>query len=320
MRANTPAGHPAKELRPGYLGLLETGELARRAEAAARHLERCDLCARDCRVNRRAGTAGAVCRTGARAVVASYGPHHGEEDPLRGRRGSGTIFFSWCNLRCAYCQNRDISQKGIGREAGADEIAGMMLELQRNGCHNVNLVSPSHVVAQIVAAVAIAARRGLRLPLVYNTGGYDSPEALALLDGIIDIYMPDMKYGDSALARKYSKVRDYVAVNRTAVREMHRQVGDLELDGNGIARRGLLVRHLVLPHGVAGTEGVLGFLAAEISRNTYLNLMDQYRPCHRAGEFPELGRPVTAEEYRAALDSAARLGLRRLDRPLRTAA
>jgi len=304
---------------PAYLRLLETGELPRRVDQAYRHLEDCDLCARYCRVNRRVTTEGAVCRTGERAVVASYGAHHGEEDPLRGWRGSGTIFFSWCNLRCVFCQNWDISQKGIGRETEPAAIADMMLDLQRQGCHNINLVSPSHVVAQIIAAVHDAAKRGLRLPLVYNTGGYDSPEALALLDGVVDIYMPDMKYGDSSLARKYSKVRDYVAANQAAVREMHRQVGDLVLDEHGIALRGLLVRHLVLPDGVAGTDQVLAFLANEISRNTYLNLMDQYRPCYRPDEYPELDRPITADEYRDALAAAARLDLTRLDerRPLR---
>ena len=189
----------------------------------------------------------------------------------------------------------------------------MMLSLQKQGCHNINLVSPSHVVAQIIAPVHAAALRGLHLPLVYNTGGYDSPEALALLDGIIDIYMPDMKYGDSAFAHKYSVVRDYVAVNQAAVREMHRQVGDLVLDTNGVALRGLLVRHLVLPGGTAGTDKVLEFLANEVSRQTYLNLMDQYRPCWRAGQYPEIDRPLTSEEYGKALDAAARLGLTRLD-------
>jgi len=294
---------------PSYLALAASGELARRAAAAYRHLEDCDLCARYCRVNRRLGVEGAVCRTGERAVVASYGAHHGEEDPLRGWAGSGTIFFSWCNLRCVFCQNWDISQRGIGREVEPRELADMMLELQAQGCHNINLVTPSHVVAQIIAAVSDAAARGLRLPLVYNTGGYDSLEALALLDGIVDIYMPDMKYGDSALARKYSKVRDYVEANRAAVKEMHRQVGDLALDEHGIAQRGLLVRHLVLPHGIAGTEQVLRFLAEEISAHTYLNLMDQYRPCYRADEYPEIGRPITAAEYGEALDAAARHGL-----------
>ncbi len=298
---------------PAYRKLLASGELERRAESAWRHLEDCDLCARYCRVNRLVTTDGAVCRTGARARVASYGAHHGEEDVLRGTRGSGTIFFGWCNLRCVYCQNWDISQKPAGREVEPEAIAAMMLALQAEGCHNINLVTPSHVVAQIVAAVAIAARQGLALPLVYNTGGYDSREALALLDGVIDLYMPDMKYGDSALARRYSKVRDYVEANRAAVREMHRQVGDLVVDDHGIAQRGLLARHLVLPQGIAGTEAVLGFIANEVSRDTYVNLMDQYRPCYRADEYPELDRPLTAAEYREALDAAARCGLTRLD-------
>jgi putative pyruvate formate lyase activating enzyme len=299
--------------QPAYLALAASGELAKRAETAYRHLEDCDLCARYCRVNRRKGIEGAVCRTGERAVVASSGAHHGEEDPLRGWAGSGTIFFSWCNLRCVFCQNWDISQRGVGREVEPREIAELMLALQEQGCHNINFVSPSHVVAQIIAAVADAAARGLRLPLVYNTGGYDSPEALALLEGIVDIYMPDMKYGDSALARKYSKVRNYVEANRAAVKEMHRQVGDLVLDENGIAQRGLLVRHLVMPHGIAGTGEVLAFLASDVSRNTYLNLMDQYRPAYRADEFPDLDRPTTREEYREALAVAARHGLQRLD-------
>jgi putative pyruvate formate lyase activating enzyme len=212
-----------------------------------------------------------------------------------------------------FCQNWEISWKGQGRETTADELADMMLELQASGCHNINFVSPSHVVAQILAAVAIAAKKGLRLPLVYNTGGYDSLEALGLLDGVVDIYMPDMKYGDSALAKRYSHVKDYVRFNRAAVREMHRQVGDLRIDAAGLARRGLLVRHLVLPNGIAGTEQVLEFLAEEISPETYINLMDQYRPCYRAGDYPELDRPITVAEYQEVLELARRAGLARLD-------
>jgi putative pyruvate formate lyase activating enzyme len=302
------------EFVPAYLSRLKRGELAARVDSAFTHLEDCDLCAHYCHVNRRQTIKGAVCRTGERAVVNSFGAHHGEEDPLRGRRGSGTIFFSWCNLRCVFCQNWEISQKGIGREVSPQELAMMMLALQEQGCHNINLVSPSHVVAQIIAAVNIAAEQGLHLPLVYNTGGYDSAEALALLEGIIDIYMPDMKYGDATIARRYSRVRNYVAINQAAVKEMHRQVGDLVLDGQGIARRGLLVRHLVLPEELAGTEQVLAFLAEEISRNTYLNLMDQYRPCYRADEYPPLDRPPSDSEYAAALSLAQRYGLKRLDR------
>jgi putative pyruvate formate lyase activating enzyme len=301
------------EFEPAYVRQLKSGALADRVQVAERHLEDCDLCARYCHVNRRESIRGAVCRTGERAVVYSYGPHHGEEDCLRGWRGSGTIFFSWCNLRCVFCQNWEISWKGQGRETTADELADMMLELQASGCHNINFVSPSHVVAQILAAVAIAAKKGLRLPLVYNTGGYDSLEALGLLDGVVDIYMPDMKYGDSALAKRYSHVKDYVRFNRAAVREMHRQVGDLRIDAAGLARRGLLVRHLVLPNGIAGTEQVLEFLAEEISPETYINLMDQYRPCYRAGDHPELDRPITVAEYQEVLELARRAGLARLD-------
>jgi putative pyruvate formate lyase activating enzyme len=299
---------------PAYLRLLGPGELGRRVEEAYRRLEDCDLCARYCHVDRRRTIKGAACRTGERAVVNSFGAHHGEEDPLRGSRGSGTIFFSWCNLRCIFCQNWEISQKGIGREVEPEELAGMMLTLQEEGCHNINLVTPSHVVAQILAAVAIAGPRGLRLPLVYNTGGYDSPEALTLLDRVVDIYMPDMKYGDSEAARRYSHVGNYWEVNRAAVKEMHRQVGDLQINPEGLAQRGLLVRHLVLPADVTNTDKVLAFIAEEISRDTYLNIMAQYRACYRAYDTPPLDRPITRAEYEAALALAARHGLTRLDR------
>lgn len=303
-----------QHFEPAYLALLARSELQARVARAYEHLEDCDLCARYCHVNRRKTTKGAVCRTGERALVNSFGPHHGEEDPLRGWNGSGTIFFTWCSLRCVFCQNWEISQKGIGREVEPDEIAGMMLALQREGCHNINLVTPSHVVAQILAAVAIASRQGLRLPLVYNTGGYDSPEALALLEGVVDVYMPDMKYGDSDTAHQYSRVRNYWEVNRAAVTEMHRQVGDLVVGEDGLARRGLLVRHLVLPGDLANTEKVLAFLAREISTNTYLNIMSQYRPCYRAWDYPPLDRPITREEFDRAVALAATYGLRRLDR------
>ncbi|MFZ5790797.1 MAG: radical SAM protein [Pseudomonadota bacterium] len=316
MPGGPDAGARTKTFEAAYVALHRSGDLRRRAAEAHRHLENCDLCARYCRVNRIVGIKGAVCRTGACAVVYSAGPHHGEEDCLRGWRGSGTVFFSWCNLRCIFCQNWEIAWKGEGNEVTAEALAQMMLRLQEIGCHNINLVTPSHVVAQILEALAIAAERGLGLPLVYNTSGYDSPEALALLDGVIDIYMPDMKYGDSELARKYSHIRDYVAVNRAALREMHRQVGDLVIGEDGVARRGLLVRHLILPNGIAGTEQVLAFLAGEISRETYLNLMGQYRPCYRAGEFPEFDRPITRAEFREALAIAHRYGLNRLDHEL----
>ena len=301
------------KFEPAYLRLYHVGELALRAERAYRHMQDCDLCARYCHVNRFKTIRGAVCRTGEHAVVNSFGAHHGEEDPLRGTDGSGTIFFSWCSLRCVFCQNWEISQKGTGREVTPEQLADMMLELQSQGCHNINFVTPSHVVAQIIAPVNIAVPQGLHLPLVYNTGGYDSPEALTLLDGIIDIYMPDMKYGNSSIARRYSRIRNYVEVNQAAVREMHRQVGDLQLDEHGVAQRGLLIRHLVLPDQLAGTEAVLAFIASEISINTYLNLMDQYFPCYRAAENPPLDRRLTPDEYAEALALAETYGLWRLD-------
>jgi len=303
----------ARDFEPAYLRLLASDELDDRARIASRHLESCDLCARYCQANRKESIREAVCRTGERARVDAAFAHFGEEGCLTGWAGSGTIFFSWCNLRCVYCQNWELSWGGAGREVSPEDLAGMMLSLQRQGCHNVNLVSPSHVVTPVLAALAIAARQGLWLPLVYNSGGYDSPEALALLDGVVDIYMPDMKYADPDVARRYSRARDYVAVNRGAVREMHRQVGDLVLDADGIAQRGLLVRHLVLPNGLSGTEEVLRFISEEISPDTYVNLMAQYRPCFRAFEHEELAKRPTPAELREARDAARRLGLRRLD-------
>ncbi len=303
----------ASAFEPAYLLLQRTGELKRRVEKARERLKDCDLCARYCHVDRTKGIAGAVCRTGEKARVHGFGPHFGEEDPLRGTGGSGTVFFSLCNLRCDFCQNWTISQRGDGDEVEPEALAEMMLDLQDRGCHNVNLVSPSHVVAQALAAVEIAAARGLRIPIVWNTGGYDSLEALALLDGVVDIYMPDMKYGDAAVAKSYSHVKDYPGVNQAALKEMHRQVGDLVLDEEGIAVRGLLVRHLVMPKGLAGTATVLEFLAREISADTYLNLMDQYHPCYKAGDIEPLARPLARAEWHEALDLAERYGLTRLD-------
>jgi putative pyruvate formate lyase activating enzyme len=254
-----------------------------------------------------------VCRTGERAMVSSYGAHLGEEDPLRGWRGSGTIFFTSCSLRCQYCQNSDISQTHTGSEVTPQELATIMLELQVADCHNINLVTPSHVVPQILAGLLIAAQAGLRLPLVYNTGGYDSLSTLALLDGVIDIYMPDMKYANSQAASYYSKAKDYPQINQAAVKEMHRQVGDLQIDERGLAQRGLLVRHLVLPHDLAGTPEVVRFLAEEVSTDTYLNLMDQYHPAYKAHLFPKLKRRITTDEYQAAVRAAHAVGLHRLD-------
>ncbi len=296
---------------PAYLKLLHSGELAERVKSAYQHLADCDLCGWECRIDR--GERTGACKIGMEAIVASYGPHHGEEDPLRGWGGSGTIFFALCNLRCQFCQNYDISQMGRGHAVSLEGLAAMMLELQRQGCHNINFVSPSHVVAQIMAAVLIAAQAGLRLPLVYNTGGYDSPAALALLDGVIDIYMPDIKYADERIAKKYSKVPNYPAVNQAAVKEMHRQVGNLVLDEHGVARRGLLVRHLVMPNGLAGTPEIARFLAQEVSTDTYINVMGQYRPCYKAGHYPELDRLPTRQEMEGAYQAVRAVGLHRLD-------
>ena len=298
-------------VRPCYLRLHKEGELQRRAQRARQHEKECDLCARYCGVDRslRVG----ACNTKLKARIASYGPHHGEEDPLRGWRGSGTIFFSWCNLRCQYCQNADISQGPAGREVDSQELAAIMLSLQESGCHNLNFVSPSHVVAEILEALVIAIDHGLHLPLVYNTGGFDSLEALTLLEDVIDIYMPDMKYSDRLIARRLSKIGNYPEINRIAVKEMHRQVGDLQIDSAGIAQRGLLIRHLVLPHDLAGTKDIVQFLANEISKDIYLNIMGQYRPAYKARDHEHLDRSLRAEEYERAVEIAQAAGLTRLD-------
>jgi len=301
------------QFEAAYLKLYRSGELKERVKEAYRRLECCDICARECGANRREGVEGAACRTGELAVISSGAPHFGEESPLVGRGGSGTIFFSWCNLRCQYCQNYEISQLGYGQKVEPENMAAMMLRLQEMGCHNINFVSPSHVVPQILAALLIAAGAGLRLPLVYNTGGYDSLKTLKLLEGLVDIYMPDMKYADEATARRYSGVKNYPAVNQAAVKEMHRQVGDLITDERGVALRGLLVRHLVLPDGLAGTGGIVRFLA-DLGPNTYLNVMDQYRPCYKAHDFPPLARRITPQEYDEAVQMALDAGLNRLDK------
>ncbi len=295
-----------------YQELYRSGELEERVARARAILKDCQLCPRRCRVDRLRGERG-MCRIGSEAVVSSHGPHFGEEAPLVGLRGSGTIFFTYCNLRCMFCQNYSISQLGQGRVATKGEIAKMMLSLQERGCHNINLVTPTHVVPMILEALKIAAGLGLSIPLVYNCGGYESVETLELLDGIVDIYMPDMKYSDERNARRFSGVKDYPSVNRAAVKEMHRQVGDLQIDERGVARRGLLIRHLVLPNGIAGTEGVVRFIAEEISRSTYLNVMAQYYPAHRAFKIPALSRPLQRPEFAEAVNLAREHGLERLD-------
>jgi len=254
-----------------------------------------------------------VCRTGKDAVVSSFSPHYGEESPLVGQHGSGTIFMTNCNLKCIFCQNYDISHLERGEKVTIEQFASMMLMLQGRGCHNINIVTPTHVVPQMLAALQIAVENGLNAPLVYNCGGYESVEMLELLDGIVGIYMPDFKYADEEVGEKLSKSKDYPQVAKAALKEMHRQVGDLMMDSRGVAQRGLLVRHLVLPNGLAGTPELMRFLAEEISPNTYVNVMAQYRPCFKAGEYSEINRRPTNKEYQDAVQAALDAGLKRLD-------
>jgi putative pyruvate formate lyase activating enzyme len=247
-------------------------------------------------------------------MVSSYGSHFGEEAPLVGRHGSGTIFFTYCNLRCVFCQNYTISQLGEGNPASREALARMMLSLQEKGCHNINLVSPTHVITYILEALELAVTMGLHLPLVYNSGGYDSVETLKLLDGIVDIYMPDMKYADSHTAEELSGIQNYPEVNKAAVQEMHRQVGALKIGKEGIAQRGLLVRHLVLPNGLAGTGEIVRFLVGEVSPHTYLNIMAQYHPCYKAFDVPSISLPVSQQEFSEAIEIAHQHGPDRLDK------
>ncbi|MDP2799225.1 MAG: radical SAM protein [Deltaproteobacteria bacterium] len=302
---------------PAYIETYRRNELKRRIEKANKILEECSLCARKCEVNRMRNERG-ICRTGRLPMVSSFSPHFGEEAPLVGRHGSGAIFITNCNLLCVFCQNWEISHLGEGEEISLEQFALLMLYLQNIGCHNINFVTPTHVVPQILEALYIAIEGGLSVPLVYNTGGYDSIETINLLDGIFDIYMPDFKYWDEEVAIRLSKAPGYPEIARQAIKEMHRQVGDLTVDSSGIAQRGLLVRHLVLPDGLAGTRDVMRFLAREISPNTYVNIMDQYRPCGEAYKYPPLDRRITAEEYREAITMAGEEGINRLDPRKRT--
>jgi putative pyruvate formate lyase activating enzyme len=289
--------------------MISQAELQKRIEAAYKLLEECRVCPRECGVNRLKNDKIGFCRSGLNPVLASVSAHHGEEPPLSGTKGSGTIFFTNCNLKCVYCQNYPISQMGNGIERTPAELACQMLRLQEQGCHNLNLVTPTHFMPQILKSLALAQERGFNLPIVYNTSGYESVEALRLLDGIVDIYLPDMRYSDNAAAMKYSVASHYPEINRAAIHEMYRQVGNLELDTNGIAKRGLLVRHLVLPGGISGTEGVMKFLAEEISKDVYISLMSQYFPAYKATEFKELSRRITAEEYEEAHEIMGKYGL-----------
>ena len=292
---------------------LSKNELAEKIRSAEAVLKSCTLCPRSCYVDRTAGEKG-FCKTGDKLFVSSYNPHFGEEAPLVGSGGSGTIFLTYCNLGCLFCQNWSISHGGEGSEISVEALADIMMLLQQSyGCHNINFVTPTHQVPMILKSLEIAIEKGLKVPLVYNCGGYESLETLKLLDGVIDIYMPDFKYTDPETARKYSKAEDYPETAKAAIEEMHHQVGDLIINDRGIAMRGLLVRHLVLPEGLAGTEEVVRFLAEEISLNTYTNIMAQYYPCYRASEHPPLDRRITHKEFRKAVRAAREAGLKRLD-------
>ena len=304
-----------RQIYPAYLELLQSGELAVRARRAIESLADCALCGRQCHANRLDPThPNSFCRTGRTAEVSSFFPHHGEESCLRGNGGSGTIFFAHCNLRCVFCQNYDISWQGEGLPASAEQLAAMMLRLQELGCHNVNLVTPSHVVPQILEALCMAAAAGLHLPIVYNTGAYDRVEMLRLLDGVVDVYMPDFKFSDPGIAGELAHAPDYPEIARQAIKEMHRQVGDLTLDDRGIARRGVLVRHLVMPNAAAGTREVMRFLARELSPDTYVNVMAQYHPEGQATDHPSIARSVTRDEWSEAVAIARQEGLHRFDR------
>ncbi|MBW7956652.1 MAG: radical SAM protein [Deltaproteobacteria bacterium] len=298
--------------RPGYIRLYETGELFTRIRELKAMLSPCRVCPLECGAARLEGKAG-VCRTGSFPRVSAAISHFGEEPPLVGSYGSGTIFLSYCNLKCVFCQNHEISRSGDGREVTPEGLASMMLRLQREGCHNINFVTPTHQAPQIAESLPLAIENGLDVPLVYNSGGYDSLETLKLLEGIFDIYMPDIKYGSDRSGLELSGIHGYFSKAREAVREMHRQVGNLETGPDNIARRGLIVRHLVLPDGLAGTEEVMRFLAEDISTDTYVNIMDQYRPVYRAFEDPRLSRRATVVELEQAIETARKKGLSRIE-------
>lgn len=288
-------------MSPSYLDLWATGELRERAQRAGQILKACQLCPRRCGVNRTRGERG-FCRSGLFPIVSSYNVHHGEEPPISGARGSGTIFLTHCNLHCVFCQNYPISQLGVGREKSVEALGQMMLDLQERGCHNINWVTPTHFVPQILDALFFAVERGFRLPLVYNTNGYDRPETLELLEGIVDIYLPDMKYADEGTARVCSQAPNYPAVNASAIQEMYRQVGRGKYAGDGTMERGLIIRHLLLPNGLAGTESMARFVAETLSGQCPVSLMTQYFPAYRAKGFPKLRRRLSRQEFDEALE------------------
>ncbi|MCB2221154.1 MAG: radical SAM protein [Bacteroidetes bacterium] len=293
-----------------YLEAYQSGLLDACIQTAQQLLESCELCPRKCKVNRTLNETG-ICKTGRRAIVASYSAHFGEEAPLVGTHGSGTLFFSHCNLGCNFCQNYEISHDGVGIEVSDAHLARIMIELQNRGCHNINLVTPSHVIPQILKAIKLAVEQGLEIPLVYNSSGYDSVDALKLLDGIVDIYMPDLKFLDTVIAMKTCQAPDYPEIVKKAIREMHRQVGDLIIL-KGVAQRGLLIRHLLMPSQLSDTADILRFIARELSTTSYVNIMDQYRPCGTVGSIPTLMRSISTDEYNKAISLARKSGLHRL--------
>ncbi len=295
--------------RPSYLS-FSMSDLKRRAEEAYEGYRVCKICPWDCGVDRFSGKKKGVCRSGALPVVASYNLHFGEEPPISGKRGSGTIFFTHCTLRCVYCQNFPISQLGAGKTYTHEELAGMMLYLQGKGAHNINFVTPTHFVPSILKALVIAVEKGFHLPLVYNTSGYEKVETLRLLDGIVDIYLPDIKYSSDEMAKRYSKAKQYVKYNRQALKEMFRQVGFLKLNREGVAVRGLLIRHLVLPNGIAGSAESLKFIATQLSPDVHISLMSQYFPAYKAHKIEELSRPITPQEYEEVLRVMDELGMK----------
>lgn len=296
-------------MEPVYLNSRKKGKLKEKIDRLYRILESCEICPRKCRVNRLKGEKG-YCKSGKDLMISSFNAHFGEEEPLVGSGGSGTIFLTNCNLLCIYCQNYDISHLGYGNAVGEEKAADYMIYLQEQGCHNINLVTPTHFTPQLVKAIDFAMKKGLHLPIVWNCGGYESAEIIKFLEGIVDIYMPDMKYGSSDSAKKYSDAPDYVERCEEAVIEMHRQVGDLIIE-DGIAKRGLLIRHLVLPNNEAGSEQILKFIAEKISKNTYINIMDQYRPAYKAHEYEKLRRRPNLKEYKAVVELAKKFGLER---------
>ena len=305
-----------EHFEPAYIKTFEKGLLQEKIKAAYKLLGPCNLCPQKCRVDRLSGETG-VCKTARYALVSSYNPHFGEETPLVGAEGSGTIFFTHCNLMCLFCQNFDISHEGHGQKIADAELAAIMLALQQHGCHNINFVTPSHVVPQILSALEVAIQQGLSVPLVYNSGGYDLPATLKLLEGVFDIYMPDFKFWDPQIAESACQAEDYPEIARNALREMHHQVGDLTVDENGIAQKGLLIRHLILPGGLAGTREIMRFIAREISTHSYVNLMSQYRPCGRASEVKGLNTLLSPTDFQTALQEAKEEGITRLDQPRR---